>query len=66
MKKSIISAVLATFMMVVPGQVSAQEEHGFNKFNVVEDFSANGFQWFRDAQLLAAGNKEKSNAMTIG
>ena len=44
----------------------AQEENGFKKFNVVEDFNDNGFQWFRDAQLLAAGNMEKSNAMTIG
>ena len=34
--------------------------------NVREDFTENGFQWFRDAELLAAGNKEKSNAMTIG
>lgn len=66
MKKNIISAVLATFMMVIPGQMSAQEENGFEKFNVVENFNANGFQWFRDAQLLAAGTKEKSNAMTIG
>jgi len=24
------------------------------------------FQWFHDAELLAAGDKEKSNAMTIG
>ncbi len=44
----------------------AQEEQGFKKFDVVKDFADNGFQWFRDAQLLAAGDKEKSNAMTIG
>ena len=44
----------------------AQEENGFKKFNVREDFTENGFQWFRDAELLAAGDKEKSNAMTIG
>ena len=53
--------------------MSAQEEsgedqlsNGFQKINVIEDFTDNGFQWFRDAQLLCAGNKEKSNAMTIG
>ena len=44
----------------------AQEENGFKKINVVEDFTDNGFQWCREAQLLAAGNKEKSNSMTIG
>ena len=48
----------------------------FQKFNVIEDFTDNGFQWFRDAQLLCAGNQEKrptaegrsqgENAMTIG
>ncbi len=46
--------------------VMAQEDNGFKKFNVVEDFTDNGFQWFRDAQLLCAGNEAKSNAMTIG
>ena len=74
MKKSgIITAFLALFMMVVPSKMSAQEEsgedqlsNGFQKINVIEDFTDNGFQWFRDAQLLCAGNKEKSNAMTIG
>lgn len=59
--------------MVVPSQMSAQEEigedqlsNGFQKFNVIEDFTDNGFQWFRDAQLLCAGNKEKSNAAALG
>ena len=60
-----LSVVLAAFMFVAISSY-AQEENGFKKFNVVEDFSDNGFQWFRDAQLLAAGDKEKSNAMTIG
>lgn len=50
----------------MPSKMSAQEENGFQKINVIEDFTDNGFQWFRDAQLLCAGNKEKSNAMTIG
>jgi len=52
------------FMTSIPA--FAQEENGFQKFNVREDFTENGFQWFHDAELLAAGDKEKSNAMTIG
>ena len=67
MKKSgIITAFLGIFLMVVPSKTFAQEENGFKKFSVEEAFDDNGFQWFRDAQLLCAGNKEKSNAMTIG
>ena len=67
MKKGrIITAILALFMIIAPSQVSAQEESGFTKFDVREDFTENGFQWFHDAELLAAGDKEKSNAMTIG
>jgi len=58
-----VSAIL-TFMASVP--TFAQEENGFKKFNVKEDFTENGFQWFHDAELLAAGDKDKSNAMTIG
>ena len=58
-----VSAML-TFMASVP--TFAQEENGFKKFNVREDFTENGFQWFHDAELLAAGDKDKSNAMTIG
>ena len=66
MKKSIITALLVSLMMSLPNSMSAQEENGFKKINVREDFTENGFQWFHDAELLAAGNKEKSNAMTIG
>jgi flavin reductase (DIM6/NTAB) family NADH-FMN oxidoreductase RutF len=33
---------------------------------VEEDFTPNGFQWFRKAQLLCAGDNSKENAMTIG
>jgi len=58
-----VSAIL-TFMASVP--TFAQEENGFKKFNVRENFTENGFQWFHDAELLAAGDKDKSNAMTIG
>ena len=65
-KSSFITAIMAAMMMIAPSKMSAQEDNGFKKFSVEEAFEDNGFQWFRDAQLLCAGNKEKSNAMTIG
>jgi phosphoribosylformimino-5-aminoimidazole carboxamide ribonucleotide (ProFAR) isomerase len=65
MKKSTIISAFAAILMMAVTPASAQEEHGFKKFNVREDFTENGFQWFHDAELLAAGDKEKSNAMTI-
>lgn len=64
MRKIIL--LLAAFMMVAATPVKAQEENGFKKINVLEDFSDNGFEWFRNALLLAAGDRTKSNAMTIG
>jgi flavin reductase (DIM6/NTAB) family NADH-FMN oxidoreductase RutF len=66
MKKSTIITALTAIMMMAVTPTFAQEENGFKKFNVREDFTENGFQWFHDAELLAAGDKEKSNAMTIG
>ena len=63
--KTFAIAMTAIMMMAVT-PAFAQEEQGFKKFNVREDFTENGFQWFHDAELLAAGDKEKSNAMTIG
>ncbi len=57
---------VAMSLTLFPSSSWAQEENGFAKINVVEDFADNGFQWFRDAQLLCAGNQESSNAMTIG
>ena len=63
---TIVKAVMASMMLFAAMSVSAQEENGFKKFNVREDFAENGFQWFHDAELLAAGDREKSNAMTIG
>ena len=60
----ITSFLVALVLMATPAM--AQEEQGFKKFNVQKEFEDNGFQWFRDAQLLAAGDKEESNAMTIG
>ena len=60
----ILSLAAAFMFAAIP--VMAQEENGSKKINGVEDFTDNGFQWFRDAQLLCAGNEAKSNAMTIG
>ena len=65
-KKMLVHLFLVAVMLCLPGTTIAQEENGFTRINVVEDFTDNGFQWFRDAQLLCAGNKEESNAMTIG
>lgn len=66
MKKSIIVSCLLSLMTVLPCSMSAQEENGFKKIDLKKDFTENGFSWFHDAELLAAGDKEKSNAMTIG
>lgn len=46
--------------------MSAQTEYGFKAIAVEQDFTDNGFNWFRHALLLAAGDKQQSNAMTIG
>ena len=66
MNKSIITAILASALMFVAGKASAQEENGFKKINVKEDFTENGFKWFHNAEILAAGNSDSHNAMTIG
>ena len=66
MKKSIFITAMMAMMTMAVAPASAQEENGFKKFQVEEGFEDNGFQWFRDAELLCAGDKEKSNAMTIG
>lgn len=66
MKRLYYILLFVAAFMSATAPVMAQEDNGFKKFNVVEDFTDNGFQWFRDAQLLCAGNEAKSNAMTIG
>ena len=64
--KHYLTLALAALMMLATGSVSAQTENGFEKFDVRNDFNENGFQWFHKAELLAAGDKDASNAMTIG
>ena len=66
MKKMTFIAALLTMLMAAVTTANAQEENGFKKFNVREDFQENGFEWFHEAELLCAGDKQKSNAMTIG
>lgn len=52
----------------VASQTSSQTENKtWQEFDVTDDFDYNPFEFFTgDGLLLAAGNKEKSNAMTIG
>ena len=52
-------------MMAMPSQMSAQEENGYTKFSVREDFTDNAFQWFRDAQLLCAGGDVANRQATV-
>lgn len=66
MKKMTFIAALLTMLMAAFQTANAQEENGFKKFNVREDFQENGFEWFHEAELLCAGDKQQSNAMTIG
>ena len=49
MKKFAIITALTAIMMMAVTPALAQEENGFKKFNVREDFTENGFQWFHDA-----------------
>ena len=66
MKRHLFAILMAGLAMALPNNTSAQEDNGFKRMNVNTEFAENGFQWFNKAELLAAGNKEKSNAMTIG
>ena len=49
MKTKLFYGLLLSVMALVAMPVMAQEENGFKKINVEEDFTDNGFQWFRDA-----------------
>ena len=64
--KGFIRTLAAAMLLIMPLGIHAQEENGFVEINVEDDFTPNGFQWFRKAQLLCAGDKTKENAMTIG
>lgn len=64
--KGFIRTLAAAMLLIMPLGMQAQEENGFTEISVEEDFTPNGFQWFRKAQLLCAGDNSKENAMTIG
>lgn len=61
-----IQTIVTVILAIAPMAMSAQNEHGFKAIAVEQDFAENGFNWFRHALLLAAGNEQQSNAMTIG
>ena len=56
-KRSTVITALTAIMMMAVTPAFAQEENGFKKFNVREDFTENGFQWFHDAEQLATKRK---------
>ena len=64
--RRIILTLAVALTAVAPMAVSAQTENGFKAIAVEKEFAFNGFNWFRHALLLAAGDKLQSNAMTIG
>lgn len=66
MKQLLFHTVIIVLMALAPIGAAAQSEHGFKAIAVEQDFTSNGFNWFRHALLLAAGNEQQSNAMTIG
>ena len=59
-------AIIIALMAIAPLAMNAQTEHGFKAIAVEQDFTENGFNWYRHALLLAAGDEHQSNAMTIG
>ena len=58
--------IIIVLVTIAPLAMSAQTEYGFKAIAVEQDFTDNGFNWFRHALLLAAGDHKQSNAMTIG
>ena len=62
----IFQTIIIAFMAIAPVAMMAQTEYGFKSIAVEQDFTENGFNWFKHALLLAAGNEQQSNAMTIG
>lgn len=57
---------MAMVMALCSLGISAQTENGFKKIEVQDSFVVNPFTYFRDGLLLAAGDKDGYNAMTIG
>lgn len=62
MKRILLSLILALSML----NINAQTEYGFKAVEVLDSFEINPFTYFLDAPILAAGDKDSYNAMTIG
>lgn len=66
MEKSVIKTVAVALLLVGASSAMAQTENGFKEYNVQKDFKDNAFTYFTTAPILASGDKDASNAMTIG
>lgn len=62
MRRILLSLILALSML----NINAQTEYGFKAVEVLDSFEINPFTYFVDAPILAAGDKDSYNAMTIG
>lgn len=62
MRRILLSLILALSML----NINAQTENGFKAIEVLDSFEINPFTYFLDAPILAAGDKDSYNAMTIG
>ena len=62
MRRILLSLILALSML----NINAQTENGFKAVEVLDSFEINPFTYFVDAPVLAAGDKDSYNAMTIG
>ncbi|MFC2326455.1 flavin reductase family protein [Prevotella veroralis] len=62
MRRILLSLILALSML----NINAQTEYGFKAVEVLNSFEINPFTYFLDAPILAAGDKDSYNAMTIG
>lgn len=62
MRRILLSLILALSML----NINAQTEYGFKAVEVQDSFEINPFTYFLDAPILAAGDKDSYNAMTIG
>lgn len=62
MRRILLSLILALSML----NINAQTEYGFKAVEVLDSFEINPFTYFVDAPVLAAGDKNNYNAMTIG
>lgn len=62
-----VEAALAAIRAAAPEAENQKADAGFREFDVRGEFEVNPFTWFTGkGALLCAGDREKSNAMTIG